>query len=55
LPNNAFGLYLGTYDSSLANAYKGYMNDVRLYSRALSATDVAALYSALQPITKKRR
>ena len=55
LPNNAFGLYLATYDSSLANAYKGYMNDVRLYSRALSATDVAALYSALQPVIKKRR
>jgi hypothetical protein len=55
LPNNAYGLYLATYDSSLANAYKGCMNDVRLYSRALSATDVAALYSALQPTTKKRR
>jgi hypothetical protein len=55
LPNNAYGLYLATYDSSLANGYKGYMNDVRLYSRALSATDVAALYSALQPVIKKRR
>jgi hypothetical protein len=48
LPNNAYGLYLATYDSTLANAYKGNLNDVRLYNRALSATDVAALYSALK-------
>jgi hypothetical protein len=47
LPNLAYGLYLATYDSSLSNPYIGSLDDVRLYSRALSAADVATLYTAL--------
>ena len=47
LPNWAYGLYLATYDSSLSNPYIGSLDDVRLYNRALSATDVAALYQVL--------
>jgi hypothetical protein len=47
LPNWAYGLYLATYDSSLSNPYIGSLDDVRLYNRALSSTDVAALYQVL--------
>jgi hypothetical protein len=46
----AYGLYLAT-DSSQTNAYIGSLNDVRVYNRALSATDVAALHNALKPVT----
>ena len=42
-----YGLNLAT-DSSMTNSYIGSLDDVRLYNRALSPTDVAALYSALQ-------
>jgi concanavalin A-like lectin/glucanase superfamily protein/uncharacterized protein DUF1565 len=44
-----YGLNLAT-DSSMTNSYIGSLDDVRLYNRALSPTDVAALYSALQPV-----
>ncbi len=47
LPNWAYGLYLAAYDSNLNNPYIGSLDDVRLYNRALSASDVAALYRAL--------
>ena len=39
-----YGLYLGT-DPSKTAFYKGYMDDVRIYNRVLSDTDVAALYA----------
>ncbi len=40
----AYGLYLAT-DSSQTNSYIGSLNDVRVYNRALSDADVAALYA----------
>jgi hypothetical protein len=43
LPLQMYGLYLGT-DPSRAAFYKGYMDDVRIYNRVLSDTDVATLY-----------
>jgi Concanavalin A-like lectin/glucanases superfamily/Right handed beta helix region len=46
-----YGLYLAT-DSSQTNSYIGSLDDVRVYNRALSAADVAALYAALQPVSK---
>jgi hypothetical protein len=45
LPTNPYGLYLGT-DSSVSNFFAGGMSDVRIYNRALSSTDVSALYHA---------
>jgi hypothetical protein len=45
LPQRTSGLYLAT---DLTSFYSGSLDDVRVYNRALSATDVAALYSALQ-------
>jgi len=47
LPNYAYNLYLAAYDGSLDDLFIGSLDDVRLYNRALSATDVAALYKAL--------
>jgi len=44
LPLQMYGLYLGT-DPSRTASYKGYMDDVRIYNRVLSDSDVAALYS----------
>jgi len=41
----AYGLYLAT-DASQTNSYIGSLNDVRVYNRALSDADVAALYAA---------
>jgi len=43
LPLQMYGLYLGT-DPGKSASYKGYMDDVRIYNRALSDTEVAALY-----------
>ncbi len=40
----AYGLYLAT-DPSQTNSYIGSLNDVRVYNRALSDADVAALYA----------
>ncbi len=45
LPTGPYGLYLGT-DSSVADFFAGGMSDVRIYNRALSSTDVRALFSA---------
>ncbi len=45
LPQFAYGLSIGT-DSSKSNYLIGSLDDVRLYNRALSAADVAALYAA---------
>jgi hypothetical protein len=50
LPNNKFGLYFGT-DSSVTAFMAGALSDVRIYNRALSAADVAALYSSVTPAT----
>ena len=50
LPNNPYGLNIGT-DSSVTSFLSGALNDVRIYSRALSATDVSALYYATTPGT----
>jgi hypothetical protein len=44
LPLYMYGLYLGT-DPTRTASYAGYMDDVRIYNRALSAADVAALYA----------
>jgi len=44
LPLQMYGLYLGT-DPSKTAFYKGYMDDVRIYNRALSDADVAGLYA----------
>ena len=41
----AYGLYLAT-DSSQTNSYIGSLNDVRVYNRALSDANVAALHLA---------
>jgi hypothetical protein len=45
LPQWAYGLSIGT-DSSKSNYLIGTLDDVRVYNRALSAADVAALYAA---------
>jgi len=45
LPSNAYGIYLGA-DSGLTYFYPGSLSDVRIYSRALAAGDVSALYAA---------
>ena len=45
LPQSAYGLFIGT-DSSKSNYLIGSLDDVRVYNRALSAADVAALYAA---------
>jgi hypothetical protein len=45
LPQFAYGLSIGT-DSSMSNYLIGSLDDVRVYNRALSAADVAALYAA---------
>ena len=44
LPLQMYGLYLGT-DPSKTAFYKGYMDDVRIYNRVLSDSDVASLYA----------
>ena len=44
LPLQMYGLFIGT-DSSKTDFYKGYMDDVRIYDRALTGADVATLYS----------
>ncbi len=44
LPLQMYGLYLGT-DASKTTFYNGYMDDVRIYNRVLSDTDVATLYA----------
>jgi hypothetical protein len=44
LPLQMYGLFIGT-DASKAAFYKGYMDDVRIYNHALTAADVATLYS----------
>jgi len=44
-----YGLYLGT-DPSKTASYKGYMDDVRIYNRVLSDTDVATLYAHHPPL-----
>ncbi|HEV2201985.1 MAG TPA: LamG-like jellyroll fold domain-containing protein [Bryobacteraceae bacterium] len=51
-----YGLYLAT-DSSQTNSYIGSLNDVRIYDRALSDADVAALYTTVWSTggTKKKR
>jgi hypothetical protein len=44
LPLQTYGLFLGT-DPSVSSTYAGYMDDVRIYNRALTDSDVATLYS----------
>ena len=44
LAQYAYGLYLGT-DPTLTASYAGGMADVRVYSRALSALDIASVYA----------
>lgn len=45
LPSYLYGLYIGT-DSSHSAFFAGQMSDVRIYNRALSAADLAALHAA---------
>jgi hypothetical protein len=45
LPSYAYGLLIGS-DPSLTASLTGLVDEVRLYNRALSASDVSALYSA---------
>ncbi len=40
-----YGLYIGT-DPSLAYWFKGYLDEVRIYNRPLSAAEVSALYQS---------
>jgi hypothetical protein len=47
LPQWAYGLYIAAYNSNFSNPYKGSLDDLRVYNRALSAAEVSALYSAL--------
>jgi hypothetical protein len=44
IPGYGYGLYIGT-DSSKTDFAQGLLSDVRIYNQALSAADVAALYS----------
>ena len=44
LPLQMYGLYLGS-DASRSAYYAGYMDDVRIYNRVLSDSDVSALYA----------
>lgn len=48
LPTDPYGLYIGT-DSSITQFYPGELADVRVYNRALGASDVWALYSSVTP------
>ena len=48
IPTWAYGLFLATADPYYDNPYIGSLDDVRIYSRALSATDVAALHAYLK-------
>ena len=43
LPNPVTG-YIGRYVGSASNRWKGFVDDVRIYNRALSAADVSMLY-----------
>jgi hypothetical protein len=45
IPQWMYGLYLGT-DPSQSNSYIGSLSDVRVYNRALSGADIAALYAS---------
>jgi len=45
LPQFTYGLYLAT-DPGQTSSYIGSLDEVRLYNRALSAADVAALFAA---------
>jgi hypothetical protein len=44
LPLQPYGLVIGT-DPSLSNSFAGMMDDVRIYNRALGASEVSAVYS----------
>ncbi len=45
LPDYNYGLVIGT-DAARTSSMKGMLDDVRIYSRVLSASEVAALYTA---------
>jgi hypothetical protein len=51
ITNWAYGLRIGA-DSEAANNFTGTLDDVRLYNRVLSASDVAALYSTTMHTSK---
>ncbi|MFA5099169.1 MAG: LamG domain-containing protein, partial [Candidatus Paceibacterota bacterium] len=44
--NNSQPLRIGSSGSSVANLFNGLIDDVRIYNRALSATEIQALYNA---------
>lgn len=46
LAQRMYGLFLAT-DASMTNSFIGSLDDVRIYNRALSGTEVSALYAAL--------
>lgn len=45
MPSNTAGFYIGTNDA-LAKYFKGNLDDIAIYGKALSAAEVAALYDA---------
>jgi len=48
LPLQALGMNIGA-DANGANSYAGNLEDLRIYNRALSGADAAALYSSFRP------
>jgi len=42
----SYGNYIGSMGMSRSYVFKGYMDDVRLYNRALSAAEIQAMYTA---------
>jgi hypothetical protein len=48
IPTWAYGLFLAAADPYYDNPYIGSLDDVRIYNRALSAADVAALHAFLK-------
>jgi len=44
LPTNQYGLFLGTAGDN-TSYFGGFLDDIRVYNRDLTASDVAALYS----------
>jgi hypothetical protein len=43
--NTSYPLYIGRYDASSGYGWNGFLDEVRLYSRALSGGEVTALYN----------
>jgi hypothetical protein len=46
LNNTTSNLTVGVYNDGLTGPFNGFIDDARIYNRALSATDVRQLYNA---------